>query len=126
MDRRYSRNTALDQRLDDAAARLRKEDRGTPLECDSFIRRPCKAETASPTTETLNSPGLRPPVWKNEHDSLLRGMARLGASAARIAEALNSDIDIVRSRAVFLGCHLASLPDQRRLALKQYSLTGRD
>ena len=60
MEQRYPRNTALDQRLDDSAARLRKEARGTPREHDSFIRRPRKAETAK-YIEWIASPGLQPP-----------------------------------------------------------------
>lgn len=60
MEQRYPRNTALDQRLDDAAARLRKEDHGTPLERETFIRRPRKAETDSHTIELLSSPSLQP------------------------------------------------------------------
>lgn len=109
---RYPRNTALDQRLDDAAARLRKEDRGTPLERESFIRRPRKT-------------GTSPQIWKTEDDSMLRGMMLLGASALRIAAALNRDVDTVRARALFLGSNLPSDSDQRRLLLEQYSLTGR-
>jgi hypothetical protein len=70
------------------------------------------------------------PIWKSEDDNLLLGMVRLGASAARIAAALNRKIHnrkihTVRSRARFLGCHLPSVSDQRRAMLKQYSLTGR-
>jgi hypothetical protein len=65
------------------------------------------------------------PIWKTEDDNLLLGMVRLGASAARIAAALNRKIHTVRSRARFLGCHLPSVWDQRRSMLKRYSLTGR-
>jgi len=64
------------------------------------------------------------PAWKSEEDELLRGMERLGASAARIAAALNRDIETVRARALFLGCPLPSVSDQQR-SLKQYSLRGR-
>jgi hypothetical protein len=65
------------------------------------------------------------PNWKSEDDNLLLGMARLGASAARIAAALNRKIHTVRSRARFLGCYLLSIADQRRAVLKQCNLTGR-
>lgn len=65
------------------------------------------------------------PVWKGEDDDMLRGMVRLGASATRIAAALNRKIHAVRSRARFLGYPLPSVSDQRRFALKRYSLTGR-
>jgi len=64
------------------------------------------------------------PVWKKADDDMLRGMERLGASAARIAAALNRDIETVRARALFLGCPLPSVSDQQR-SLKQYSLRGR-
>jgi hypothetical protein len=56
MVQKCPRNTQLDQRLDDAAARLRK---GSPLERESFIRRPRKAE--SPQHELVNSPSIEPP-----------------------------------------------------------------
>jgi hypothetical protein len=58
----FERNTLLDQRLDDAAARLRKRAPGTSLgvERDSFIRRPREAVTAPHTVELLNSPSLQP------------------------------------------------------------------
>ena len=64
------------------------------------------------------------PAWKSEEDELLRGMERLGASAARIAAALNRDIETVRARALFLGCPLRSVSDQRR-SMKQHDPTGR-
>jgi hypothetical protein len=60
MEHRHPRNTALDQRLDDSAARLRKEERGTPRERESFIRRPRKAEDAL-HVEWVASPRLQPP-----------------------------------------------------------------
>jgi hypothetical protein len=58
MVQKYPRNTQLDQRLDDAAARLRK---GTPLERESFIRRPREAESAPHVIELANSPSIEPP-----------------------------------------------------------------
>ena len=64
------------------------------------------------------------PAWKSEEDELLRGMERLGASAARIEAALNRDIETVRARALFLGCPLRSVLDQRR-SMKQHDPTGR-
>lgn len=84
--------------------------RGTQLERESFVRRPRKADTTAP-------------IWKREDDDMLRGMERLGASATRIAAALNHDIDTVRARALFLGCPWPSVSDEPRL--KQYDLTGR-
>jgi len=104
---RYPLNMPLYQRLDDAAARHR---RGTQLERESFVRRPRKAGTTSAT-------------WKSEDDDMLRGMERLGASATRIAAALNRDTDTVRARALFLGCPWPTVSDEPRL--KQYDLTGR-
>lgn len=65
------------------------------------------------------------PVWKSEDDDMLRGMVRLGASATRIAAALNRKIHAVRSRARVLECHLPSIADQRKIMQKRYSLTGR-
>jgi hypothetical protein len=64
-------------------------------------------------------------IWNKADDEMLRGMERLGASAPRIAAALNRKIDAVRARARHLGCPLPSASDQRRVALKRYSLTGR-
>lgn len=62
MKQRYPRNAQLDQRLDDAAARLRKEAHGTlpGVQRETFIRRPRKAEPASHTIDLLNSPSLQP------------------------------------------------------------------
>jgi hypothetical protein len=113
MAQQYPRNTQLDQRLDDAAARLRKEAGTLPgVERETFIPRPRPADIATP-------------IWKSEDDGMLLGMERLGASATRIAAALNRDIDIVRARARFLGCPLPSVSDRRKIIQKRYSLTGR-
>jgi hypothetical protein len=64
------------------------------------------------------------PGWKQEEDDRLRDMAARGASAIRIAGALNRKIQLVRVRARFLGCPLPRISDQRRM-LKQYDLIGR-
>jgi hypothetical protein len=57
----FKRNTLLDQRLDDAAARLRKGAHGTSpgVERERFISRACPAEPAA-QIEWLASPGLQP------------------------------------------------------------------
>jgi hypothetical protein len=114
MEQKYPRNTQLDQRLDDAAARIRKEAHGTlpGVQRETFLHRPRPADTATP-------------IWKSEDDGMLLGMERLGATATRIAAALNRDIDTVRARALFLGCPLPSVSDRRKIIQKRYSLTGR-
>jgi hypothetical protein len=62
-----------------------RPNRGPNLKRESFVRRPRKVGTTAP-------------IWKGEDDDMLRGMERLGASATRIAAALNRDIDTVRAR----------------------------
>ena len=61
--RRFKQITALDQRLDEQAERLRKEARGTPpgVERDNLIRRARQAETAAHLEQWLRSPGLQQP-----------------------------------------------------------------
>jgi len=54
-------------------------------------------------------------VWTKEQDDRLREMAAKGASAARIAGALNRKIQPVQTRARFLGCTLPSVLDQRKM-----------
>jgi hypothetical protein len=53
------------------------------------------------------------PVWRSEDDDRLREMAAKGASAARIAGALNRKIQAVRTRARFLGYALPTISEQR-------------
>ena len=57
----FKRNTLLAQRLDDEAARLRKEAHGTVpgIERERFIRRIRPAETAT-HIEWHTSPGVQP------------------------------------------------------------------
>jgi hypothetical protein len=60
MEQRYPRNTQLDRRLDDAAARLHREARGTSRERETFVRRPRDAVAAPHTVELPSSPSLQP------------------------------------------------------------------
>jgi hypothetical protein len=53
-------------------------------------------------------------VWTKEQDDRLREMAAKGASAARIAGALNRKIQQVQARARILGCDLPSVSEQRK------------
>jgi hypothetical protein len=54
-------------------------------------------------------------VWTKEHDDCLREMAGQGASAVRIAGALNRKIQVVRTRARLLGCRLPSISEHRKM-----------
>lgn len=62
------------------------------------------------------------PAWTREEDDRLRDMAERGASAIRIAGALNRKIQLVRVRARLLGCHLPSIVDQRKTMQKRLDL----
>jgi hypothetical protein len=61
--RRFQQTEALEQRLAEEAAKLRKEAQDTPpgIESERLIRRARQAETASQMSEWLTSPGLQPP-----------------------------------------------------------------
>lgn len=59
------------------------------------------------------------PAWTKEEDDRLRDMAARGASAIRIAAALNRKIQLVRARARFLGCPVRSVLDQRKMLKRQ-------
>ena len=54
-------------------------------------------------------------VWTQEQDDRLRDLAAGGASAHRIAAALNRKIQIVRRRARDLGYHVPTVREQRML-----------
>jgi hypothetical protein len=54
-------------------------------------------------------------VWTKEEDERLREMAAKGASAVRIAGALNRKIQQVQARARILGCGLPSVSEQRKM-----------
>jgi hypothetical protein len=60
MEQRYPRNTQLDRRLDDAAARLHREARGTSRERETFVRRSRDTVANLHTVELLDSPSLQP------------------------------------------------------------------
>jgi len=61
--RRFANNSPLEQRLEEHAARLRKEAIGTPpgVKRDDLIRRARQAETAARAQEWMLSSGLQPP-----------------------------------------------------------------
>jgi hypothetical protein len=63
LGRRFKQLDPLDTRLSAEAERLREEARGTPpgVERDRLIRRARQAETGAHISESLRSPGLRPP-----------------------------------------------------------------
>lgn len=55
------------------------------------------------------------PAWTKEDDERIRELAAKGASAVRIAGALNRKIQPIRTRARFLGCALPSRAHQRQM-----------
>lgn len=61
--RRFKQTIPLDQRLEEHAARLRKEAEGTPpgIERENLIRKARQAETTVHLQGWLSSPGLQPP-----------------------------------------------------------------
>ncbi|HUN95079.1 MAG TPA: hypothetical protein VMU69_02430 [Bradyrhizobium sp.] len=61
--RRFKQTEALENRLTEEAAKLRKEALGTPpgVERERLLRRARQAETASRMNEWLTSPGMQPP-----------------------------------------------------------------
>ena len=63
-----------------------------------------------PCPHLLESPSM---IWTQEQDDRLRDLAAAGASAPRIAAALNRKIQIVRRRARELGYHVPTVREQR-------------
>jgi hypothetical protein len=64
MRRRLKQTTTLEQRLQDHAARLRKQAEGTPhgFEREMLLRRARQTETASHVNEWLSSKELQAPT----------------------------------------------------------------
>jgi hypothetical protein len=62
--RRFKQIQSLEERLSEAAKRLREEAKSLPPGAvrDEMIRKARQAETASRMNEWLTSPGLGPPV----------------------------------------------------------------
>lgn len=53
-------------------------------------------------------------IWTSENDDRLRELVAKGASANRIAAALNRRVHSVRDRARRLGCSIPTVAAQRR------------